>query len=163
MSKIERTVNNIRMEITKREFQIQDKNTEIANLRNGIIERIEQLKINLKINLELLASRALIQMEKKVEDDMDSLKTRIFSLEATLKGFQKPPPAENTLAQKLGKGLVQKVEDHNRYCINELNRARNQISDLIKENQMANFKCTKAEFEYEHLKQEYKRLGMEFE
>jgi hypothetical protein len=56
-------------------------------LRNGIIERIEQLKINLKINLELLASRALIQMEKKVEDDMDSLKTRIFSLEATLKGF----------------------------------------------------------------------------
>lgn len=50
----------------------------------GIIERVEQLKLNMKINLELEASRALIMMEKKFENDVESMKAKIFTLERAL-------------------------------------------------------------------------------
>ena len=75
----------MRLELIKREFQIQDKNTEIANIKVGIIERVEQLKLNMRINLELEATRALIVLEKKFENDVDSMKAKIFSLEKALK------------------------------------------------------------------------------
>jgi len=39
----------------------------------------------MRINLELEATRALIVLEKKFENDMDSMKTKIFSLEKALK------------------------------------------------------------------------------
>ena len=84
----------MRLEIIKREYQIQDKNTEIANIKVGIIERVEQLKLNLKINLELEASRALIVLEKKFENDVDSMKAKIFSLEKALKNAMEPPKKE---------------------------------------------------------------------
>jgi hypothetical protein len=45
-------------------------------------------------------------MEKKVEEEVDALKTRISVLESTLKGFREPPPKEPTLVQKLGQSLV---------------------------------------------------------
>jgi hypothetical protein len=75
----------MRLELIKREYQIQDKNTEIANIKVGIIERVEQLKLNMRINLELEATRALIVLEKKFENDVDSMKAKIFSLEKSLK------------------------------------------------------------------------------
>ena len=81
----------MRLELVKREYQIQDKNTEIANIKFGIIERIEQLKLNLKINLELEATRALIVLEKKFENDLDSMKAKILSLEKALKNALEPP------------------------------------------------------------------------
>jgi hypothetical protein len=52
ITKIDRVSKEARLEITKREFQIQDKNTEIANVRNGLMERLEQLRHTLKINIE---------------------------------------------------------------------------------------------------------------
>jgi hypothetical protein len=39
----------------------------------------------MRINLELEASRALIVMEKKFENDVESMKAKIFSLEKALK------------------------------------------------------------------------------
>jgi hypothetical protein len=94
INRIDKVTNDMRLEIIKREYQIQDKNTEIANIKVGIIERVEQLKLNLKINLELEASRALIVLEKKFENDVDSMKAKIFSLEKALKNAMEPPKKE---------------------------------------------------------------------
>lgn len=94
INRIDKVTNDMRLEIIKREYQIQDKNTEIANIKVGIIERVEQLKLNLKINLELEASRALIVLEKKFENDVDSMKAKIFSLEKALKNAIEPPKKE---------------------------------------------------------------------
>lgn len=159
----------MRLELIKREYQIQDKNTEIANIKVGIIERVEQLKLNMRINLELEATRALIVLEKKFENDVDSMKAKIFSLEKSLKQAQEPTPKKEeetpktNLLSKISAALASKIEDPNLVNLNELNKARSQIADLMKEIQQGNFKTIKAEFEYEHLKQEYKRQVMEFE
>ena len=67
------------------------------------------------------------------------------------------------LLSKIGAALSNKIEDPNIVNLNELNKARSHIADLMKEIQQANFRAIKAEFEYEHLKQEYKRQVMEFE
>lgn len=67
------------------------------------------------------------------------------------------------MLSKLGNILASKVEDSNIINLSELNKARTQIAELMKENQVANFKTIKAEFEYEYLKQEFKRQAMEFE
>lgn len=128
MNRIDRVTNDMRLEIIKREYQIQNKNTEIANIKVGIIERMEQLKLNLKINLELEASRALVVMEKKFENDVESMKAKIWSLEKALKVAQEPPkkeqPQPSGLLAKLGAALANKIEDPNIINLNELNKAR---------------------------------------
>ncbi len=92
----------------------------------------------MRINLELEATRALIVLEKKFENDMDSMKTKIFSLEKALKQVQEPPkikeePPRTNLLSKISAALASKIEDPNIVNLNELNKARSHIADLMKE------------------------------
>ncbi len=77
-------------------------------------------------------------MEKKFENDVESMKAKILSLEKSLKQAQEPPPKKEetpktNLLSKIGAALASKIEDPNIVNLNELNKARSHIADLMKE------------------------------
>ena len=77
LNKIQKTTNELKLEITKREFQIADKINENARIKEGILERVEMFKHQMKVQIEQEAVRSYEALEKKMENEIEAQKTRI--------------------------------------------------------------------------------------
>ena len=77
LNKIQKTTNELKLEITKREFQIADKINENARIKEGVLERVEMFKHQMKVQIEQEAVRSYEALEKKMENEIEAQKTRI--------------------------------------------------------------------------------------
>jgi chromosomal replication initiation ATPase DnaA len=77
LNKIQKTTKELKLEITKREIQIADKINENARIKEGVLERVEMFKHQMKVQIEQEAVRSYEALEKKMENEIDAQKTRI--------------------------------------------------------------------------------------
>jgi chromosomal replication initiation ATPase DnaA len=77
LNKIQTTTKELKLEITKREIQIADKINENARIKEGVLERVEMFKHQMKVQIEQEAVRSYEALEKKMENEIEAQKTRI--------------------------------------------------------------------------------------